>query len=197
MFQTDLFSSDAGLDLPSLIAQLAIVSARPRYTFMVLNLIARASGSSGSAGPYVTDGNLSVPIRDWLCDALCPMAQRDHRRQTIIAEVRSGLARRHALPDDPAAADRLIAAEVLSRVRKSGRTNVSRAVSELVRAGLVRRHYQGYHVDHRNRGAQREAVYTIVPEARQALGHSAPLSAPSWRPPEQTKGRNGTTPSPG
>jgi hypothetical protein len=52
----------------------------------------------------------------------------------------------------------------------SGRTNVSRAVSDLVRAGLICRHYQGYRVDHSNRGAQREAVYTIVPAVQCALG---------------------------
>jgi hypothetical protein len=46
-------------------------------------------------------------------------------------------------------------------------------VSELVRAGLVRRHYQGYRVDHVNRGAQRNAVYTIVPEVRRALARAS------------------------
>jgi hypothetical protein len=34
---------------------------------------------------------------------------------------------------------------------------------------LVHRHYQGYHVDHENRGAQREAVYTLLPGVRAAL----------------------------
>lgn len=41
--------------------------------------------------------------------------------------------------------------------------------SDLVKAGLVRRHYQGYRVDHHNRGAQREAVYTITEAAACAL----------------------------
>jgi hypothetical protein len=36
----------------------------------------------------------------------------------------------------------------------------------------VRRHYQGYWVDHQNRGAQREVVYTIMPAAAAALGRS-------------------------
>lgn len=67
----------------------------------------------------------------------------------------------------------MIDAEVRNRVRESGRSNVSRAVSELVRAGLLTRHYQGYRVDHQNRGAQRQEVYTITPEARSALGRSA------------------------
>ena len=56
------------------------------------------------------------------------------------------------------------------RVRRSGRCNVSRAVSELVRAGLVRRHYEGWRVDHHNRGARREAVYTLLPDTMRALG---------------------------
>lgn len=59
--------------------------------------------------------------------------------------------------------------EIKARILRSGRTNVSRAVSDLVRAGLLRRHYQGYRVDHLNRGAQRQAVYTIAPEVQIAL----------------------------
>lgn len=43
------------------------------------------------------------------------------------------------------------------------------AWSDLVKAGLLRRHYQGFRVDHPNRGAQREAVYTVLPEVRRAL----------------------------
>jgi hypothetical protein len=34
-----------------------------------------------------------------------------------------------------------------------------------VNAGLLRRHYQGYRVDHRNRGGQRHAVYTLIGDA--------------------------------
>lgn len=97
------------------------------------------------------------------------MAQRDPRRRAIVAEVRSSLASRNMLPADPTEAEQIIEREVKTRVRRSGRTNVSRAVSDLVRAGLVRRHYQGYRVDHHNRGAQREAVYTITEAAALAL----------------------------
>ncbi|EQB10428.1 hypothetical protein L288_03875, partial [Sphingobium quisquiliarum P25] len=73
---------------------------------------------------------------------------------------------------DTAEAERRVEEEVQSRILRSGRTNISRAVSDLVRAGLLRRHYRGYRVDHPNRGAQREAVYTITPEARLALARS-------------------------
>lgn len=172
MFQSDLFPTHRpeALDLPALLARLALVSRRPRYTYMVLSLIAKAAGSTDSAGPYVREADRHVPVRDWLCDALVPMAQRDARRLAIVDSVRCDLERRQALPADAAGAARVIDEEVRARVRRSGRCNVSRAVSDLVRAGLVKRHYQGYRVDHQNRGAQREAVYTITHEARRALG---------------------------
>lgn len=178
--QADLFDvADAGrnapaksLNLPALIERIADFSPRPRYTFMVLNLIAKAAGSnSGSAGPYVIDDdNSRIPLRDWLCDSLVPMAKRDARRLIIVEEVRASLAEQNALPDDKLEAARIVDGEVRERVRRSGRCNVSRAVSDLVRAGLVRRHYQGFRVDHHNRGAQREAVYTITEAAAGALG---------------------------
>jgi len=159
------------LNLPALIERIADFSPRPRYTFMVLNLIAKAArGNSGSAGPYVdTEEEARVPLRDWLCDSLVPMAKRDARRLMIVEEVKASLADQGALPDDAEEAAKAIDTEVRERVRRSGRCNVSRAVSDLVRAGLVRRHYQGYRVDHHNRGAQREAVYTITEAAARAL----------------------------
>lgn len=199
MFQPDLFTADkpaeqsdlsadvealrsgaatnavpaAELDLPAVLETLADISARPRYTFMVLNLIARAAGHSDSAGPYVREDGRAIGIRDWLSDALIPMAQRDARRVALVRQVRSDLDRSGLLPADQASAEEMIAEEVRSRLRHSGRTNVSRAVSDLVRAGLIRRHYQGYRVDHENRGAQREAVYTIAPRVKRALGRVA------------------------
>ena len=158
------------LDLPEIIERISDISARPRYAFMVLNLIAKAaSNSNGSAGPYVVENNRRIALRDWLCDSLMPIAKRDARRRTIVNEVIAALAARDALPDDKTEAARIVDAEVRERVRRSGRCNVSRAVSDLVRAGLIRRHYQGFRVDHHNRGAQREAVYTITAAAAGAL----------------------------
>lgn len=177
--QHDLFSprADTGaftqvdeVDLRSVLERLATISARPRYAFMVLNLIAKAAGASGRAGPYIPDPNGPVPVRDWLCDALTPMAQRKPQRLAIVESVRSELERGGSLPTDPEEAQALVDAEVRNRVRQSGRSNVSRAVSELVRAGFLTRHYQGYRVDHQNRGAQRQAVYTVTREAQLALG---------------------------
>lgn len=164
------------LGLPALLKRLAGISARPRYAFMVLNLIARAAAGNGKAGPYVREGEALVPIRDWLSDALAPMAQRDPRRLALTASIRAELAAAAALPLDDAEAERVVDAEVRERVRRSARTNVSHAVSELVKAGLVERHYAGYRVDHHNRGAQRQAVYVLTAEARAAM--SLPVNRP-------------------
>lgn len=50
--------------LPSIIDVIAQVSTRPRYAFMVLNLIARAAGQGGKAGPYVLRQGQAVRLRD-------------------------------------------------------------------------------------------------------------------------------------
>ncbi|WP_052757562.1 hypothetical protein [Sphingobium chungbukense] len=180
MFQPDLFATEATsepasvseqpvLDVPGILERLADFCERPRYSFMVLNLIAQLSAKTGSAGPFVRAGETRIPVRDWLSDALTPVAQRDPRRLAIAEKVRRALEDDNALPEDSAAAGALIDDLVRERIRISGRTNVSRAVSELVRAGLVQRRYQGYRVDHHNRGAQRQVMYAITEEARRAL----------------------------
>ena len=84
-------ANDERLDLPAVLERLARISSRPRYTFMVLNLIARAAGRSNSAGPYIRENGRAVPVRDWLSDALLPMAQRDPRRQAVVDHVRRDL----------------------------------------------------------------------------------------------------------
>jgi hypothetical protein len=57
MFQSDLFPTDEkeALGLPALLERLATVSRRPRYTYMVLNLIAKAAGS--------TDGSVAKIVK--------------------------------------------------------------------------------------------------------------------------------------
>lgn len=151
------------MDTPALLAAIAGASARPKFAYMLLQLIAEIADERGSAGPNVLVGNALVPIRDWLCDALAPMAQRDARRRSTIEAVRADLERSKALPTDHREAERVVDDKVRERVRNSGRCNVSRSVSDLVRVGLLSRHYQGFRVDHHNRGAQREAVYTLAP----------------------------------
>ena len=168
--QPDLFDqcdpvSSLG-SLPDLIDRISQVSKRPRYAFMVLNLIHKAAG----AGPYVRYEGALLPVRDWLCRALIPLAQRDGRRRALIDAARADLIASGKLPEDPAAAQMLIEQEAQARILRSGRTSISRAASDLVRAGLLRRHYKGFRVDHANRGAQREAVYTITADAKRALG---------------------------
>jgi hypothetical protein len=133
---------------------------------MLLNLIAQVARPDGSAGPTIVENGTLVLLRDWLCDALTPMGQRDPRRLTLEQRVREDLAHTGKLPSSPDCATQMIQDEVRARLRSSGKTNVSRAVSELVNAGLLKRHYQGYRVDHHNRGARRQAVYTLAATAR-------------------------------
>lgn len=169
----------APLDMPGLLEVLAHNSARPRYAFMVLNLIAKAAGANGSAGPDVVQGGAVTPLRDWLCDALTPMGHREPGRIVLAHKVRQDLAAAGSLPADPDEAERLVDEETRSRIRTSSKTNISRAVSDLVRAGMIVRHYQGYRVDHHNRGAQRQAVYTLTPVARRLLkADPQPVTAP-------------------
>ena len=159
--------ASAAINVSDILGRVTRASARPRYTFMVLNLLSEAADARGRAGPYVGEGTTARPVRDWLTDALLPVAERDHRRRELLARVRAELAGQ--LPTDQAEAERAIEAAVLERIRASGRTSVSRAVSDLVRAGLVRRFYQGYRRDHHNRGAQRQAVYVVDGDALAAL----------------------------
>lgn len=157
-----------------LLARLSQCCSRPRYAFMMLTLLAEAARSDGSAGPLVAHDGRLTPLRDWLCEALSPMAERDARRRAMEARVRHELA--GTLLPDPAAAERQVHEEMRQRILAAGKTNVSRTVSELVKAGLLSRHYQGYRVDHENRGAQRQAVYTLLGEARMLLRR--PAAAP-------------------
>lgn len=165
--------ASAPIGVSDILGRLAQASARPRYAFMVLNLLSDAADARGRAGPYVVRGTTATPVRDWLCDALAPIAQRDHRRRTLVEQVRRELA--SELPADPTEADRVLEDAVRERVRASGRTSVSRAVSDLVRAGLVRRFYEGYRCNHRNRGAQRKAVYVVDGDAIAALRRGTQL----------------------
>lgn len=155
--------------MPALVDRISCVSKRPRYALLVLKLIAQAAGTSGSVGPYINSSEGSIPVRDWLCQALSPLAQRDCRRLAMIEGIRGKLILNVQSPHEASEFQSRLNEEVRSRILRSGRTSVSRAVSDLVRAGLLRRHYQGYRVDHINRGAQREAVYTLMPDARRAL----------------------------
>lgn len=176
MFQTAILPGPSSPGaMSSLLDCLAQASSRPRYAFMVLSLIAEAADASGEAGPFVQRGRQQVTLRDWLCDSLAPMGGRDPRRIALAERVRSDLILEGRMPADPAEAAALIEDEVRSRVRASGKTNLSRAVSELVGAGLLRRYYKGYAIDHENRGGQRHAVYVLQGMARCLLPQVRPL----------------------
>ncbi len=157
------------MDMVALVERIMAVSPRPRYTLLVLNLLARAANPKGVAGPYIIEEGQAVPVRDWLGKAMIPMAQRHHRRQAIRQRLMEEMRSKSPMADNSVDVEQLVDAEIHDRLRQSARCGVSRAVSDLVRAGLVHRHYQGYRVDHHNRGAQREAVYTLLPEVRAAL----------------------------
>lgn len=170
MFQQASFSHNGtGSHLADLLDRVTQVSTRPRYAYMLLTLIAEIARHDGSAGPVVRCGDGHALLRDWLCDALTPVGRRDPRRMALAERVREELAKAGTLPKSKPEADEAVETEVRTRVRASGKTNLSRAVSELVAAGLMRRHYQGYRVDHQNRGAQRHAVYTLTGLSRVLL----------------------------
>lgn len=176
MLQFDLFAPSIPtpapapvVGLPDIVRIIAEHSGRPRYTFMVLDLIARAARTNGEAGPLVREGEVLVPIREWLAAAIAPSGARHHQRRATADKVRAALAAKGELPGDPVEAARRVDAELSERIRETGMTAISRAVSELVKAGLIRRHYQGFFVDHENRGAQRHAVYTVTDAVRAAL----------------------------
>lgn len=174
--------SSTAIGLPALLDQLAHVSTRPRYAFMVLGLIAEMARPDGSAGPIVKCDGASILLRDWLCDALTPMGCRDPKRQALAQRIRDELERDHRLPEDQDAAEVMIEDEIRVRVRSSGKANLSRAVTELVKAGLLGLHYQGTFVDHRNRGGQRHVVYTLAGRARCLLSRNPPAPPPmSWQ----------------
>lgn len=173
----------AKCDVAAVLETLAQVSSRPRYAFMLLNLIAQVAGPDGSAGPWIRRDNELVSLRDWLCDALTPMAQRGPRNAARAERVHKNLDKDGLLPRDAEEAQRLVAEEMRARVRVAGKTNLSRTVSELVNAGLLRRHYQGYRVDHRNRGGQRHAVYTLTGTARQLVSANRFLPSAARRSP--------------
>jgi hypothetical protein len=136
--QPDLFPEPPAirerLGTADLLERITVASRRPKYAFFVLQLIAEAAGEGGSAGPFIWTAGRRLPVRDWLCDALVPTAQRDARRRANVERVRADLVESGRLPDDPQAAAELIDQTLRDRVRRSGRCNVSRAVSDLVRA---------------------------------------------------------------
>ena len=161
----------------SIFSALAAASARPRYAFLVLQLVAEVSDTSGKAGPFVDRGNGPMGLRNWLCTQLLPMSERNVRRAALRARVIATVVDR--LTGEAAHDEIIIASAVDEQVLAVGRANVSRAISDLVKTGLLRRHYAGYATNHANRGGGRHAVYVIEPAALSALGK--PLARPTGK----------------
>src|SRR3546814_16729742 len=134
------------------------MSARPLYTVMVLDLMSRVSLANGQAGQLVLDGEALVPIREWLATAIAPSGARYHQRRATAGKVRAALAAKGELPADPAEAERSVEAKVSERIRDTGMTAIRRAGSELGRAVLIERHYQGFLGDLENRGVQGNGI---------------------------------------
>jgi hypothetical protein len=166
--QNQIFSSGIG----AIYAALARVSSRPRYAFLVLQLVTEAANTKGRAGPHVRSGEGSMLLRDWLSTQLLLMSERDGRRATLRRRVTDILSDR--LTGDPAHDQPLIESAVEDQVLTVGRANVSRAISDLVKAGLLTRHYAGYATNHCNRGAGRHAVYVLCPKTMLIFGRALP-----------------------
>lgn len=169
-------------EMAALLDTLAHASTRPRYAFMVLSLIAEVANADGEAGPFVRRERQQHTLRDWLCDSLAPMGGRDPRRMALAARVEADLLGSGTLPKDARQSAAVIEQELRDRIRASGKTNLSRAVSELVGAGLLRRYYAGYAVDHANRGGQRNAVYVLQGLARCLLPRNTAPRPAALRP---------------
>lgn len=153
----------------SIFATLAKVSARPRYAFLVLQLVIEVADAKGRAGPLVRDGsNQPLYLRDWLCTQLLPLSERDDRRSALRARVVASLGDR--LTGNTETDEAVIAGAVEEQVLAAGRSNISRAISDLVKAGFLSRHYAGYATNHANRGGGRHAVYVVAPQILAALG---------------------------
>lgn len=159
-------------------AALAAASKRPRYAFLVLQLVAEAADAGGSAGPLVGLGEAPTLLRDWLCTQLLPMSEQCVRRAGLRARVTTSLLDRLTgdLEVDAAHIDHAVEEQVLA----IGRANVSRAISDLARAGLVTRHYAGYATNHENSGGGRHAVYVVPPSVIGALGKTVVAKGGGW-----------------
>lgn len=156
---------------------LARVSRRPRYAFLVLQLVAEVADGRGQAGPRVHLNNNPVLLRDWLCSQLLPLAEQHARRSALRSRVVASLASQ--LTGQSAHDEALIASAVEEQVQAAGRANVSRAISDLVRAGLMSRFYAGYATNHANRGGGRHAVYVVKPLVLQLLRRPVLPAAPA------------------
>lgn len=154
------------LSIGDILDKLSETSKRPRYAFMVLNLLAEQAGPGNKAGPFVREGEAKLPLREWLGDRLSRMSGRDGRRRQLERRIRSSIP---DLPDDLIEAQAMVDAAVAKRVRSTGADNASRVMAELEKCGFLRRYYQGFRTDHTNRGGLRHLVCVLDGDAVAAL----------------------------
>jgi len=151
-------------------AVLTDVSTRPRYAFLLLQLVAELADERGHAVPFVPCGKGQMLLHDWLCTQLLPMSEQKRRRAALRARVMVSL--RPQLTGHPDLDDPRIEQAVEEQVLAVGRANVSRAISDLARGKLMTRHYAGYATNHHNRGGGRHVVYVVEPWVLRLLRRS-------------------------
>lgn len=159
--------AEAALNVVNIIDRISTTSKRPRYAFMVLNLLAEQANDDGKTGPFVRNAGQDLPLRDWIGLSLARASARGARREALERRVRNAL--RSELPADPAEAQRVVDRAVAERVQAIGADNFSRVVTELEDAGLVKRFYAGYRTDHAHRGGLRNLVCVVDGDALAAL----------------------------
>lgn len=159
--------AEQALDCGAIFDRLSEHSSRPRYAFMVLNLLAEQAGADNRAGPVINDGGMALPLREWIGHKLSRASSRKTRRDALVRRIRQSLS--EELPDDLIEAQKIVDAKVEMHVRSVGADNASRVIVDLERAGLLKRHYQGYRTNHRNRGGLRQLVCVLDGDAVAAL----------------------------
>ena len=153
--------------LGSLYDILSKCSARPRYALLLLQLVAELADGNGQAGPFIDTGSEKLLLRDWLSIQLNPLSERCGKRPIMEARIKAEAA--SALTGDAEEDAAMIRRNMEQRARVVGRANVSRSISDLVKAGLMTRYYSGYATDHCNRGGGRHAVYVVAPNVLRLL----------------------------
>ncbi len=135
--------AESALSVTQILDRLSEASQRPRYAFMILNLLAEQAGSDGRAGPFIIDKDQErLSLREYIGKSLSRMSGRDRRRKQLEKRVREELAGN--LPDDLFEAQKIVDQAVDERARGYGADNFSRVVSELEKCGYLRRYYDGY-----------------------------------------------------
>jgi hypothetical protein len=155
------------LDLGSILDALAHKSSRPRYAFMVLNLLCEQADDRGKVGPFVKLNGKDLALRDWVGARLSTMAENVGRRVDLAKRVRDELS--DQLPADLLEAQEMVDRVVERRARESGADNFSRVLPDLEAAGFLKRHYEGRITNHANRGGRRNLVCTMSADALAAL----------------------------